>query len=83
MSLTLLPLYASDFPGKDKKNYYGLLIKWARRNQLVIDHYIQAFTGSVNITGRISVRQFIETAKKLDIYNVLEIRQVANTQVVL
>lgn len=39
---------------------------------------MQEFTGKGNITGRISVRRFIEVAAKLDIYNVLEIRQVAN-----
>ena len=73
ISLTLLPIYASDYPRKDKRNYFSLLIKWSRRSNTVIDHYVKEFVGD-GITGRISVRNFIETAKKLDIFNVLEIR---------
>ena len=74
VALTLLPLYASDYPRKDKRNYYSLLIRWARRSQAVIDHYVNEFTGEGNVTGRISVRHFIDTARKIDIFNVLEIR---------
>ena len=73
IALTLLPIYASDYPRKDKRNYFSLLIKWSRRSNAVIDHYMKEFTGE-SISGQISVRDFIETAKRLDIFNVLEIR---------
>ena len=85
LALVLLPLYASDYPFTDKKNYNRLLVQWTKRSQSVIDHYISMFKGGEELaaaTGRISMRQFIDSCKKHDIFNVLQIRDAAkHTQI--
>ena len=32
VSLILLPLYASDYPSIDKRQYFKLLVQWAKRS---------------------------------------------------
>ena len=80
IALILLPLYAADYPSVDKNDYFKLLSQWSKRSQQVINHYITEFKGgqfSEAVSGRISVMQFVEKAKKLEIFNVLQIREVA------
>ena len=32
VALVLLPMYASDYPPKDRRNYYRLLVQWTKRS---------------------------------------------------
>ena len=40
MSLIILPIYASDYPRKDKRDYYTTLMRWFKISKAVIQHYI-------------------------------------------
>ena len=40
ISLTLLPLYASDFPLQDRRKYYKLLMQWTRRSPKVVEQFL-------------------------------------------
>merc|ERR1712083_60403 len=81
LALVLLPLYAVDYPSVDKRDYMKLLIQWSKRCNQVISHYISEFKGgdfsNQSMSGRISAIQFIEKAQELQIFNVLQIREVA------
>ncbi len=52
ISLTLLPLYASDYPPSDRRNYYKLLMQWTKRAPAVIEHFLFEF----KLGGPISMR---------------------------
>ena len=86
IALILIPLYASDFPSSDKRTYYKLLLQWTKRSQAVIDNLLSEFKGgpgSKNMSGRISMQNFIDTAKRLNLYDVLSVRELAKvTQVI-
>lgn len=80
VSLALLPLYASDFPSADKGNFLRLLVDWNKRRERVVQQFVTEFTGlskELNPLGRVTVREFIEKAQRVDIFEVLMIRQVA------
>ena len=72
ISLTLLPIYASDFPPEDRRKFYKFLMQWTKRTPIVIDHYLALFKG-----GPITMKEFITACEKHDVFNVLEIRKVA------
>jgi hypothetical protein len=83
-ALVLLPLYASDIPTTDKGLYFRLLVEWQKRCPRVIDYYMSEFKGgsrSQNVTGRISVHQFIKKAKEMEIFEVMMVREVAKRTV--
>ena len=80
VALILLPLFSADYPGMDMRDYTKHVIQWQERAQQVINHYMQEFYGgqfSSKFSGSISVSQFIERSRALDIFNVLQIREVA------
>ena len=79
LALVLLPLYAVDYPSDDKSAYLKTIIQWSNRSQQVINHYITEFTNYElqSLSGRVSGLQFIEKSKELQIFNVLQIREVA------
>ena len=57
LALTLLPLYAADYPTNGKRGYYKLLTQWSKRSNQVVDHYITEFKGGQlgqSASGRIS-----------------------------
>lgn len=86
LALVLIPLYASDFPSNDKRAYYKLLLQWTKRSQAVTENLLSEFKGgpgSKNLSGRISMQTFIDSAKRLEIYDVLQVREMAKvTQVI-
>jgi len=45
MALILLPLYASDFPYEDKRNYFRLLVEWHKRTPRVTERIVSEFIG--------------------------------------
>lgn len=51
ISLVLLPIFASDFPCRDKRNYYKYLVQWTKRSQNVIDHFVNEFRGGPGRSG--------------------------------
>lgn len=82
VTLILLPLFAADFPHDDpmRVNFYKILMDWTRRTPAVINHYLSLFNGD---SGPINMLFFIDKCQKLDIFNVLKIREVANKTAVL
>ena len=86
IALILLPLYASDYPSIDKRGYFKLLVQWAKRTQSVVDHYMTEFKGGqfvTSVTGPITVLDFIQKSKQLEIFNVLQIREVAKKTILI
>ena len=76
ISLTLLPIYASDFPPEDRRKFYKFLMQWTKRTPIVIDHYLALFKG-----GPITMRDFIESCERHKVFDVLSIREVAKLTV--
>lgn len=85
LALVLLPLYASNFPNSDKRQYIILLVEWQKRCSRVIEHFVSEFKGGIRskITNSISVEQFINKAKELDIFEILMIREVAKNTLMI
>jgi hypothetical protein len=80
VSLILLPLYASDFPSGDKRHYFKLLVDWHHRCPLVIEHLVNEL---IEDKTQLSATEFIAKAQKLDMFEVLMLREVAkNTEMV-
>lgn len=81
LSLILLPLFATeDCPPDARANYNGILMMWTRRTPAVINHYLSLFNVD---NGPIDMLFFIDKCQKLDIFNVLKIRDFANKTAVL
>ena len=86
ISLILLPLYASDFPSAGKGNFYRLLIEWNKRRERVVQHLLTEFVGlskELNPLSRVSVKDFIEKSQRLEIFEVLMIRQIAKNTLLI
>jgi len=85
LSLILLPLYASDFPSDNKGNYFRLLVEWHKRSKRVIEHFVSELSGRQisGAHGRVSVKDFVERAQRLDIFEVMMIRQIAKNTVMV
>mmetsp|Transcript_30591 Transcript_30591/g.37736 ORF Transcript_30591/g.37736 Transcript_30591/m.37736 type:complete len:158 (+) Transcript_30591:610-1083(+) len=79
ISLTLLPIYASDYPLEDRRKFYKLLMQWTRRTPIVIDHYLSLFKNG----GPVTMKAFIEGSAQYDVFNVLAIREVAKRTAVI
>ena len=81
-----MPLYASDYPSIDKRGYFKLLVQWAKRTQAVVEHYMTEFRGSSfnsNLNGPITVLEFIKRTRQLEIFNVLQIREIAKKTILI
>ena len=72
ISLTLLPIFASDFPPEDRRQFYLFLMQWFKIAPKVIDHYVDLFGD-----GPITMRNFISKCEEHNIFDVLSIREVA------
>lgn len=72
ISLTLLPIFASDFPSEDRHQFYLFLMKWFKIAPKVVDHYIDLFGGAP-----ITMRDFISKCEEHKIFDVLSIRLAA------
>ena len=84
IALILLPLYASDFPSDNKCNYFRLLVEWHKRSKRVVEHFVSEITGrELNPLGRVSIKDFIERTQRLDIFEVMMIRQVTKSTVMV
>ena len=84
LSLVLLPLYGTDFPTKDRRSYYRLVIQWYKKTGDVIDTIIRDFkSGKEGASGRITMRQFVDQCHTHDIFNVIKIREIAKRTTVL
>jgi len=78
ISLTLLPIYGSDYPPQDRRKYYKLLMQWTRRSPAVIEHFMGLFR-----YGAITMNDFIKSCEEHKAFNVLEIREVAKRTAVM
>ena len=88
ISLVLLPMYASDYPPKDRRQYYKFLVQWTKRSQAVIDHFMIEFRNTngpggrnSNLSSRITMKQFVNACEAQDIFNVMHIRGVAKVKI--
>lgn len=84
VSLILLPLFAAEDPielDSIKAGCYKILREWTRRAPAVINHYLSLL--NVDSGGPINMLFFIDKCQKLDIFNVLKIREVANQTAIL
>ena len=72
ISLTLLPIYASDYPPQDRRKYYKFLMQWTRRSGAVIDHFMGLITHD-----SIKMLKFISACEEHNVFNVQGIRDVA------
>ena len=72
ISLTLLPIYGSDFPPRDRRKYYKFLMQWTRRSGAVTDELMSMIGDE-----RPKMLHFINACEKHDLFNVQEIREIS------
>ena len=58
VALVVLPLFASDYPMKDKAEYLRILKQWPPLVEPVVDLLIKELSEK-SVTGRVHVKQFI------------------------
>ena len=90
VSLTLLPLYASDVDQENRRTFVRTLIQWHQRSESCVQTLIQQIKAKAMMretysgqSSLITVRQLVDAAKSLDLFNVVMIRELAKrTQVI-
>ena len=58
VALVVLPLFASDYPLKDKTEYLRILTQWPPLVEPIVDMLIKEISEK-SVTGRVHVKQFI------------------------
>lgn len=78
VAVTILPLFASDFPSSDKRTYFKILQEWPMKMDTLIEQ-LRLEISKESVTGRVSAKHFIKKATQLKIYDVIVLREMVKT----